>query len=145
MPAPTSLFTFRGAKALVTGGGGGIGREIALLFARHGARVAVADIDAAAAERVARECDAAAAVTGRNGSGGATAAATTAVALHMDVTNEAQVGEAFETARRQLGDAKEPVVSESAPRRWRWESSERARRRSRQRSAACAACATPLS
>ena len=40
---------------LVTGAGAGIGRAIALAMAREGARVAVADIDRAAAERTAQE------------------------------------------------------------------------------------------
>lgn len=44
-----------GQTALVTGGGGGIGRAAALEFARRGAAVAVVDIDLQAAERVAAE------------------------------------------------------------------------------------------
>ncbi len=43
-----------GKAALITGGGGGIGRATALIFAREGARVAVADVTReAAAETVA--------------------------------------------------------------------------------------------
>lgn len=41
--------------AVVTGGGGGIGAATARLFAQHGARVVVADIDAGLAERVVDE------------------------------------------------------------------------------------------
>ena len=44
-----------GKVALVTGGGGGFGEGIARLFAAEGARVVVADLDAAAAGRVAGE------------------------------------------------------------------------------------------
>ncbi len=39
-----------GKSALITGGGGGIGRATALVFAREGARVAVADLNADAAQ-----------------------------------------------------------------------------------------------
>ena len=48
-----------GKSALITGGGGGIGRATALAFAREGARVAVADLMAEAARETVAQVNAA--------------------------------------------------------------------------------------
>ncbi|MBS0446324.1 MAG: 3-oxoacyl-ACP reductase FabG [Proteobacteria bacterium] len=48
-----------GKVAIVTGGGGGLGRAIALKLASRGARIVVADIDRAAAEGAAHAVEAA--------------------------------------------------------------------------------------
>ena len=65
-----------GKTALITGGGGGIGRATALIFAREGARLAIADaVEAAAKETVAQV----------NAMGGQ------AISLSGDVTDSAQV------------------------------------------------------
>lgn len=66
------MFRLDGKTALVTGAGSGIGREIALLFAKQGATVAVADINDAGSKAVANEIA---------GSGGA------AIPIALDVTN----------------------------------------------------------
>ncbi|WP_068184027.1 SDR family oxidoreductase [Mycobacterium sp. UM_CSW] len=74
--------------AVVTGGGGGIGAATARLFAQHGARVVVADIDAGLAERVVDEIAA---------SGGSGLAAVT------DVRDEDQVSALARTVLDRYG------------------------------------------
>jgi 3-hydroxybutyrate dehydrogenase len=75
-------------RALVTGGGRGIGRAVALDLGRAGAAVAVA-------ARTRGEVDAAAAELRQAGA--------TAVAVTMDVTDPASVKAAFASARESLG------------------------------------------
>src|ERR1700712_1398726 len=60
-----------GKIAFITGGGSGIGRAAAVLFARENAKVIVTDINLAGAEETAQQ---------------AIAAGGDAIALHMDVT-----------------------------------------------------------
>jgi NAD(P)-dependent dehydrogenase (short-subunit alcohol dehydrogenase family) len=57
-PAPNAPAQTAGVvkAAVVTGGGGGLGRSVALLLARRGWSVAIVDVDAGAAEEVARSC-----------------------------------------------------------------------------------------
>ena len=73
-------FNCTSKKALVTGGGRGIGREIALRLANAGCDVAVSDIDLASAQAVAGEIEA----LGR-----------AAIALKADVSSAAEVEQMF--------------------------------------------------
>ncbi|MBD0273009.1 MAG: SDR family oxidoreductase [Acetobacteraceae bacterium] len=77
-----------GKSALVTGAGSGIGRATALAFAREGAWVAAADLDLGAVQETARLVEAA---------GGQ------AVAVEVDVTDDAAVRAAVQAAVRAFG------------------------------------------
>jgi meso-butanediol dehydrogenase/(S,S)-butanediol dehydrogenase/diacetyl reductase len=79
---------FAGQAALVTGGAGGIGREIAFRLAREGCAVAVADLDGDRAQVVADEI---------------TAAGEQAVAVDVDVADEARVESMAALAQAAVG------------------------------------------
>jgi 3-hydroxybutyrate dehydrogenase len=74
--------------AIVTGAASGIGREIALAYAREGAKVAIADLNQAAADKTASE------IKAKGGN---------ALGVVMDVTNEAQVDAGVEATAKALG------------------------------------------
>ncbi|EAS49116.1 3-hydroxybutyrate dehydrogenase [Aurantimonas manganoxydans SI85-9A1] len=78
----------QGNVAVVTGAGSGIGRQIALSFAREGARLAICDIDMAAAGRVVGELEEAGAE---------------AMAVEMDVTSEEAVNSGVDAVARRFG------------------------------------------
>ena len=75
-----------GKVALITGGGRGIGRAIALAFAREGARIAVAARTAEQVEQVAAEIG------------------NRAIAVVCDVSNPESVTQMFTQTRERLGD-----------------------------------------
>jgi 3-hydroxybutyrate dehydrogenase len=71
--------------AIVTGAASGLGKDIALIYAREGAKVAVADLNLSAAKDVAAEIGA------------------NAMAIAMDVSDEAQVNTAVATVVKAWG------------------------------------------
>jgi 3-hydroxybutyrate dehydrogenase len=74
--------------AIITGAASGIGKEIAIIFAREGAKIAIADMNKAAADAAAAEITA---------SGG------TAIGIAMDVTDEKAVIDGVEAAVAAFG------------------------------------------
>jgi rhamnose utilization protein RhaD (predicted bifunctional aldolase and dehydrogenase)/NAD(P)-dependent dehydrogenase (short-subunit alcohol dehydrogenase family) len=76
--------------AVVVGGGSGIGREVAVMLARRGAHVVVADANAAGAEETARE-----AAKVSNGE--------FVTALPLDLTSRETIAAAFRAAVRRFG------------------------------------------
>jgi len=92
-----------GRTALVTGGGSGIGAEVARQFAARGAAVAVLDLDPLAAESVAG---------GINGGGG------TAVALAADVSDTAAVERAVAALVERFGRSADILVNNAGHARY---------------------------
>lgn len=82
------MFRLDGKTALITGGGSGIGREIALLFGKQGATVAIGDINEEAGARVASE------ITGDGGK---------AISVRLDVTDMTSAEAAIGTIVQQTG------------------------------------------
>jgi 2-keto-3-deoxy-L-fuconate dehydrogenase len=72
------MFSLKGKIAIVTGGGSGIGRAVALLFAKQGAEVHILDFDEAGATHVVNE------IKGNKGN---------AYAVKCDVSNQQQVND----------------------------------------------------
>jgi 3-hydroxybutyrate dehydrogenase len=75
-------------SAIITGAASGIGKEIAIIFAREGAKVAIADMNQAAADATAAEI---------NASGGQ------AIGVAMDVTDEKAVNDGVAAVAKAFG------------------------------------------
>jgi len=83
------MLQLEGKVALITGSASGIGKQIALEFARAGAKIVIADLNQQGAEESASEID-------QSGS--------QAIGLTMDVTSEEQVETAVHTAVGKFGN-----------------------------------------
>jgi NAD(P)-dependent dehydrogenase (short-subunit alcohol dehydrogenase family) len=75
-----------GKVAVITGAGGGMGREAAVLFTQQGARVCAADVQLGAAEETVAKCSAG-----------------SAFAYEVDVANEEQVAALMRTTAERFG------------------------------------------
>jgi NAD(P)-dependent dehydrogenase (short-subunit alcohol dehydrogenase family) len=106
----------RDKTAVVTGGGQGIGRGIALALAREGMRTAILDIERDAAERTAKEVEAA---------GGR------AIGLQVDVTSERSLADAAAAVEKAFGpvhvlsnnagvSAPQGPISDKTDADWQW-------------------------
>jgi 2-hydroxycyclohexanecarboxyl-CoA dehydrogenase len=82
--------------AMVTGGASGMGQAMCRRLARHGHRIAVLDIDAAGAQRVAEDLRTAGA---------------RALGVGADVTDQAAIADAFAKVRHELGPVEILVTS----------------------------------
>lgn len=87
--ALNELISLKGRRAIVTGGGRGLGKAIAVRLAEAGADVLIGDLDEDSAARAATELKQ---MSGRQARG-----------LRMDVTDTASIAAAAETAVEQFG------------------------------------------
>ncbi len=106
--ASPSFLDLQGLVAVVTGGAGHLGSEMAATLARHGARVAIADIDDARARRSARR--------------GWRHEGLDALAVAMDIASETSVGAGFAAVADRFGgvdilvnNAMPPAVAQDGP------------------------------
>jgi NAD(P)-dependent dehydrogenase (short-subunit alcohol dehydrogenase family) len=82
------MFRLDGKVSLVVGGGGGLGRPIALGLAGAGSKVAVADVDERRAQETATSC---------------TERGQPAAAFQVDITSRTQIVQLAETVTNRLG------------------------------------------
>ena len=83
------MLRLEGKVAFITGAASGIGKEIALEFAREGAKIIIADLNQQGADDAASEIE-------NNGG--------IAIGIALDVTDEAQVAAAAQTAIEEFGN-----------------------------------------